>query len=460
MIQPSSEDKTQKRITLLVTTLSSFITPFMGSAINIGLPAIGREFNMTAVMLSWVATSYLLSTAVSLVPAGKIADIYGRKRIFAAGMLIFTVTTFMCAVANSPFTLILWRILQGVGSAMIFGTSTAILTSVFPLGERGKALGINVATVYTGLSAGPFIGGILTQNLGWRYIFFSTVPLGIIVFLVLMKLKGEWSDAKGEKLDVKGAVIFVLMLISLMYGFSQLPSKNGILLMGAGILGLLTFIRIETGINNPVLNINLFRENVTFTFSNIAALINYSATSAVAFLLSLYLQYIKLMTPQQAGVILVAQPVFMALVSPFAGRLSDKAEPRIISSAGMGIIAVGLFMFFFIGQETSTAYIIAGLVFLGLGFGLFSSPNTNAIMSSVEKRFYGVASATLATMRLAGQMMSMAFSIMIFSIFIGNVRVAPSNFAAFITGVKILFLIFALLCVLGIFASLARGKLR
>ncbi|MGE5497217.1 MAG: MFS transporter [Syntrophothermus sp.] len=460
MIQPASEDKTQKRITLLVTTLSSFITPFMGSAINIGLPAIGHEFNITAVMLSWVATSYLLATAVFLVPAGKIADIYGRKRIFAAGILIFTAAAFMCATAGSPFILISWRILQGIGSAMIFGTSTAILTSVFPLGERGKALGINVATVYTGLSVGPFIGGILTQNLGWRYIFFCTIPLGIIVFLVLMKLKGEWADAKGEKLDVKGAVVFVLMLICLMYGFSQLPSKNGILLMAAGILGLLTFIRIETSIGNPVLNISLFRENVTFTFSNIAALINYSATSAVAFLLSLYLQYIKLMTPQQAGIILVAQPVFMALVSPFAGRLSDKAEPRIISSVGMAIIAVGLFMLFFVGQETSTAYIIAGLVFLGIGFGLFSSPNTNAIMSSVEKRFYGVASATLATMRLSGQMMSMAFSIMIFSIFIGNVRVAPSNFAAFIMGVKVLFLIFALLCVLGIFASLARGKLR
>lgn len=453
-------DRQQKIAALLVTTLSSFITPFMASAITIGLPALSREFNMDAVLLSWVATSYLLSTAVFLVPIGKAADIYGRKKIFTIGMGIYTASTLACALSASPFLLILSRIVQGFGSAMIFGTGIAILTSVYPPGERGKAIGINIATTYTGLSLGPFFGGILTQNLGWRSIFFSNVPLGIIVLFVIFKLKGEWAEAKGEKLDITGSLLFSLMLICIMFGFTLLPSLKGTLLILSGIIGLLAFIKWENRVNNPVLNISLFRENLVFTFSNLAALINYSATSAIAFLLSLYLQYIKSLSPQDAGLVLVSQPIVMAVVSPFAGKLSDKIEPRVLASIGMGIIVIGLSLLFLIGNSTSIGFITIGLILLGLGFGLFSSPNTNAIMSSVDKKFYGIASATLATMRLTGQMMSMALAIMIFSIFIGNVHINPANYSQFIFSVKILFVIFALLCFGGVFASLARGKVR
>ncbi|MGE5429527.1 MAG: MFS transporter [Syntrophomonadaceae bacterium] len=450
-----------KKTALLITTISAFTTPFMSSSINIALPAIGKEFMLNAVLLSWVASSFLLSAAVFLVPFGKLADIYGRKKLFLTGMIVYTASSLMSAMSDSVFLLLSSRVLQGLASAMVFGTAVAILTSVYPPGERGKALGINVSATYFGLSIGPFLGGVLTQNLGWRSLFYVNVPLGIIViFLAITRLKGEWAEAKGEKFDAAGSLVLALSLAMLMYGFTLLPSTNGAILILLAIAGFLIFIKQENRAENPVLNVRLFRHNTVFMFSNAAALINYSATFAIGFLLSLYLQYIKAFTPQAAGLVLVAQPAVMMIVSPFAGRLSDRIEPGVIASVGMGLLALGLFVLIFIGTGTPTVYIILALIIIGLGFGLFSSPNTNAIMSSVEKKIYGVASATLGTMRLTGQMLSMAISIMVFSIVIGRVRITPGYYGMFLYSIKILFAVFTVLCVAGIFASLARGKVR
>lgn len=452
---------TDKLTALVTTTLSSFLTASISSSINIALPSIGREFSMDAVLLSWVATSFLLSAAMFLVPMGRIADIYGRKKIFLYGVSIFTLGALLSAIATTGTALIVFRVLQGIGSAMIFATGIAIVTSAYPLGERGKALGINVASVYLGLSIGPFLGGILTQSFGWRSIFIVNLPLGIIVILmVLLRLKGEWAEARGEKLDYAGSFIFGFVLVALMYGFTLLPSLNGLILIASAAAGLILFIWWEGKVKNPVLNMSLFRNNVVFAFSNLAALINYSATSAVAFLFSLYLQYVKGLTPRQAGVVLVAQPVIMAVVSPLAGKLSDKVEPRILASAGMSIIVIGLGILSFITETTEIYLIVTGLMLLGLGFALFSSPNTNAIMSSVEKRYYGIASATMATMRLTGQMLSMGISILIFSLMIGKVKLTAEYHAELLSSIKTALIIFSALCFSGVFASLARGKMR
>ncbi len=450
-----------KRYALLIATLASFLTPFMGSSVNIALPSIGSEFKIDAVLLSWVATSYLLAAAMFLVPFGRIADIYGRKKIFTHGILIFTISSFLAAISTSAIVLISFRVLQGIGSAMIFGTGVAILTSVFPIGERGKALGINVASVYTGLSLGPFLGGFLTQHLGWRSIFLANVPLGlIIIVLIFWKLKGEWAEAKGEKFDFAGSIIYSITLIAIMYGFSLLPAMSGAWLILMGALGIFSFVKWEMKVESPVLNINLFRNNTVFAFSNLAALINYSATFAVSFLLSLYLQYIKGLSPQNAGIILVSQPVVMAIFSPFAGRLSDRIEPRIVASTGMSLTVVALFLFTFLNDKTTLEFIVVSLILLGFGLALFSSPNTNAVMSSVENRFYGVASGTIGTMRLTGQMLSMGIAMLIFAIYIGRVQITPEYYSLFLSSAKTAFTVFAVLCFVGIFASLARGKVR
>ncbi len=441
--------------------MAAFLTPFDVSSVNVALPTIGKEFAMDAILLSWVATAYMLASAMFLVPLGRLADIHGRKKVFITGITIFTLASFLMVTSTSSLMLISIRALQGAGAAMIFSTGMAILTSVYPVGERGKVLGINVAAVYMGLSLGPFLGGFLTQQFGWRSIFFINIPLGIIVIsLTLTKLTGEWAESRGEQFDFWGSVIYSLTLLSIIYGFSLLPSYSGAWLLLIGTLGLLIFIRWETRVKCPILNINLFKSNVVFTLSNAAALINYSATFAVGFLLSLYLQYIKGLGPRDAGIILIAQPVVQVILSPAAGRLSDRIEPRIVASTGMVLTTAGLILLTLLDENTALIYITAGLILLGLGFAFFSSPNTNAVMSSVEKKYYGVASATLGTMRLTGQMLSMGIAMLIFALYIGRVEITPGYYPLFLKSTQIAFGIFAVLCFAGIFASLARGKVR
>ena len=452
-------DTVNKKSALFVTAIASFATPFMGSSINIALPSIGREFAMNAVLLSWVATSYLLASAMFLVPFGKAADIYGRKKFFAYGIYIYTASSILSAIATSAYLLIIFRILQGIGGAMIFGTGVAILISVFPVGERGRALGINVAAVYLGLSLGPFLGGLLTQHFGWRSIFLANVPLGIVIItLILTKLKGEWAEAKGERLDFTGSVVYSFTLIAIIYGFSLLPAMSGAWLIILGAVGVYIFIKWEMKIENPVFDINLFKKNKAFAYSNVAALINYSATFAVMFLLSLYLQYIKGLSPQMAGLILVSQPFVMTIFSPIAGWLSDRIEPRIVASIGMASTTLGLFLFIFLKEKTILELIIINLIFLGFGLALFSSPNTNAVMGSVDKRFYGVASGTIGTMRVIGMMFSMGIAMVIFTVVIGRVEIIPEYYPSFLKSMKVAFTIFTVLCCAGIYASIVRGK--
>ncbi len=456
-----TENKLSKNVILAIAVMTSFLTPFMGSSINIALPAIGEEFSMDAISMSWVVSIYLLSSAVFLLPIGRVADIYGRKKILLLGIISFTVFSFLLAITTSSVLLIILRALQGIGSAMIFVTGVAILTSAFPARERGRVLGINVTSVYLGLSLGPFLGGILTQSLGWRSIFWVNVPLGLLVtFMIIWKLNGEWAEAKGEKFDFTGSFIYAASLICAMYGLSVLPELSGVWFLIAGFLSLLAFIWWEMKSKSPLLNLNLIRRNVAFAFSNIAALINFSATFAIAFLLSLYLQYTQGMSAQTAGFILIAQPVVMAIVSPLAGRLSDRIQPRVIASIGMALTAGGLLYFSFTDADTSIGVIIVGLVIVGLGLALFSSPNTNAIMSSVESRYYGVASALMSTMRMIGNMLSMGIVTVLFAVLIGRVEITPEYYAPFLQSMQIAFAVFAALCFLGIFASLAGGRLR
>jgi MFS family permease len=413
------------------------------------------------VSLGWVATAFLLTGAIFQVPFGRVADIQGRRKVFLLGVLIHAVASLVAAFSISAAMLIFSRAMQGMASAMAFGTAVAILTSVFPPEERGKVLGINVTAVYTGLSTGPFLGGILTQYLGWRSIFFVTSPLWSFVFILgLWKLKGEWAEAKGERFDFVGAAIYSVTLVAIIYGLSLMPSNGGAGCLLAGFFGLWALVKYETRTASPVFDIQLFKNNKAFAFSNLAALISYSATFSVGFLVSLYLQYIKGLGPEKAGLILLSQPLVQAMFSVFSGRLSDRMDPRILASTGMGVTVVGLLLLVFLGPETGVGFIIGSMAVLGFGFALFSSPNTNAVMSSVEKKSYGVASGTLGTMRQTGMMFSMALVMILFSTIIGRVQITPEYYSSFLKCLKITFVVSAILCSGGVFASLARGRLR
>lgn len=449
------------RPVLIVTTIGSFLMPFALSAVNVALPSIGRELNIHAVALSWIALAFTLSAGMFLVPCGKLADIWGQTRMFIGGNVVFTIASFLLTIATSPGMLIAFRAIQGLGAAMLYGTGLAILVAAYPLEERGRVLGINVASVYLGLSLGPFIGGVLTQNIGWRSVFFLNVPFGLVnIFMAVRWLPKRSGTRKGEVFDIVGSCIYGAMLFLLLYGLSLIPNITAVLFIVGGIVGIVLFIWWEKRIEYPVLDVRLFMRNRAFTLSNTAALINYASTFAVAFLLSFYLQHIKGLTPQQAGLVLVCQPVVQAALSPLAGRLSDKIEPRILASLGMTITALCLFVLASFNTSTNLAIILSTLGVFGVGFALFSSPNMNAIMSSVEDRLHGVASSMVATVRTLGQMFSMGIAMLAFALFMGQVEISPVLYPLLLKAIKTAWTIFGILCVGGIFASMARGNLR
>jgi EmrB/QacA subfamily drug resistance transporter len=435
----------------------------MGSATNVALPAIGREFVLDAVSLSWIATAYLLSAAVFLVPFGKLADIHGRERVFVGGLVVYTVTSLLCALSPTAGMLLAGRILQGLGGGMVFGTAVALLSSVYPPGQRGGALGVTTAAVYLGLSLGPFLGGVLTGQLGWRSVFHANVLLGTATTLIAARgLRGaspsREDGPRAGRFDLAGSGLYGLGLAALMNGLGRLPGLAGAVLTAAGLGVLAVFVAWERRTADPVLDLGLFATNRVFAFSSLAALVNYASTFAVGFLLSLYLQEVRGWSAQAAGGLLALQPLVQAALSPAAGRLSDRMDPRFLASGGMAVIALALAGLAFLVRETSLSFLAGALVLLGGGFGLFSSPNTNAVMGSVEAHAYGVASATLAATRLVGQMLSMGLAGLILGLLAGRAPVGPDQHEALLAAVRTAFAVFSALCLAGTFASLARGR--
>jgi EmrB/QacA subfamily drug resistance transporter len=450
----------QRNYALLSATLSSFLIPFAGSALNLAIPTIGRELTLSSQTLNWVVTAYLLTSAIALLPLGRAADQFGRKAFFLWGIVIFSASSLVAGFARSGEMLIGARLMQGVGGAMIFGTAMPILTSIFPPQERGRVLGWNVGAVYSGLSLGPVVGGFLTEQTGWRSIFYLTFALGAVAALVTLKLGQEPRQEQRERYDLAGALLYSAGIAGMMAGLAGLRSYAAApWLLGAGTLLLTGFVFHQLRVTKPLLDLWLFRDQV-FLFSNLAALIHYCATFATGYLISLYLQVVKGASAQSAGMILLTQPVLMALLSPASGKLSDRIEPRLLASSGMGLTFTGLLLFGFLDHANSQALLIGNLVFLGVGFALFSSPNTNAVMGSVPRTHLGVAAATMGTMRLLGQALSMVLVSLFFALYLNNTPISPACAPQLLRGMRLSFWVFALLGAAGIVFSLARGSVR
>lgn len=447
---------------LAIVAITSFMGTFLISSINIALPAIEAEFSMHAVALSWIVTGFLLTTAILLLPMGRIADLSGVRRVFKSGLVLFTLSSLLCAYAPNGNWLIAFRLLQGMGAALTSTTGTAILVTAFPPQQKGRVLGISVAAVYIGLATGPFIGGYLTLLLGWRSIFLTSTVLGLLVIAVTWRYLGkDAATAPGilRKLRLKGSLFYIAGLSALVYGSSRIPDVSGWLLMLLGAVGLLLFWRSEARSDFPIFHTRLFTHNRLFAYSNFAALINYSSTFAIVFLLSLYLQKIQGLSPQTAGSILVAQPAMMALFSPLAGRLSERIQARYLATLGMSMCTVGLAAFAFLQANTPLPIIVGILLWVGLGFALFSSPNMNTIMSSVDRSAYAQASGTAATMRVVGQITSMTIATFFFALLLGKTQMEAADPKLFLQAQRQAFLVFAALGLAGIYFSWWRGRL-
>jgi MFS family permease len=455
-------ERTTRNIILAAATLAGFVATFAASGLVGATKQIGIEFQLSAVVLSWIPLTYVLAAASILMAMGKIADLFGRMKIFIIGLVGFTVFSFAAAFATSGAMLITLRTLQGFTASLLFATNIALISLSHPPEVRGRALGILTAGVYLGSTTGPILGGVIVDHMGgWRalFIFVGAVVL-ITTILTLWKLrKVDWKEPKQGRFDVLGSVVWALALPALLLGFTFLPELLGILLVAGGALGLAFFLWWETRATDPLLRVNLLRHNRAFAFSNAAALINYSATFAMSFLLAMYLEFNRGLSAKEFGYVLVAAPLLQTIVSPFAGRLADRLQPRLVAATGQALCVLGLFAFVFLGEKTSYWFIIPALGVLGVGFGLFASPVAHMVMGSVDRRDVGTASATLATMRVSGQGVSMGISGLVIALIVGrSEHLQPSDYPNLLTSVRLSFGIFAVLCALGLVAVLLGRK--
>ena len=453
---------TRKQFTIVViVSTTAFFSTFLISAVNIALPAIEAEFSMDAITLSWVVTSFLLSTGMFLLPSGRLADLTGMRRVFKLGVVVFAVSSLLCGLAVSGSWLIVFRFVQGIGSALSSAIGPAILVTAFSPKHRGRVLGIIISAVYFGLAIGPFAGGLLTQYLGWRWLFYFSFGAGVLTSGVSLLYLGTDGPLQTRSIHPRfgGTLFYMTGLTALVYGASLIPGVTGWLVMLAGVLAMGLFWWSETRSDAPVIDLKIFTHNRLFAFSNLAALINYSSTFSIVFLLSLYLQKVQGLSPFDAGTVLIAQPVVMAVFSPFTGRMADKIQSRYLATAGMAMCALGLFSLAWLGEATSMSVIVAVLVWVGIGFSLFSSPNMSTIMGSVEKHQLGTASGSSATMRVVGQIVSMTIATALFAIMFDGLAVEKVSDTVFLTTMRWGFLIFAAISASGIYFSYSRGNL-
>jgi len=453
-------DRLQKSV-LVMVLLNGFATPLMLSSVNVALPDMADALALSAISLSWVQMIYLMASAMFVMQFGSLADRLGRKRVFLYGTAAVVVTSVLAALSINDTMLLSARFLQGVASAALAATQVALVSSVFAPKERGQMIGLLVASIYIGLAAGPLIGGFVIDTVGWRWVFLLQIPLALVVLaLGTRRVPGEWAAESRAAYDAIGSIGYSIAILLLCLAVSRMPALDGFALLLGGVLCMIYVVRHALRSPAPFWDMRLFFTNRVFTLSCGASLIMYSATYANVVLISLFLQYLKGIPASQTGMIMMVQPLTMAVLSPLAGRLSDRLEPRLLASAGMGVTALGLASLASLTSTSSLTAMVLALLLTGVGFSLFSSPNVNAIMSSVEPRLMGSASGAVATMRLLGQLTSMVLVTLTLTLLLGNTTIAPEQYPQLEHSIRLSLGLAALLCVPGIAMSLARGRLR
>jgi MFS family permease len=438
---PMASERAQRNV-LLASALGSSLAPFMVSALIVALPVIGQEFSADVPALSLLTNIFFIAAAVFLVPFGKIADTFGVKKIFTLGITVYFISAVLCIIAPDIRFLTAARCITGTGAGMVFGTSIALLSLVFPESERGKAIGINVGAMSGGFLLGFLLGGVLIFYSGWRTIFFLTIPVEILViWLIFSRIRGECELVRTPHLDVPGMMIYGLTLFLIMSGFTMLPQQTGTVILLSGVLCLILFLVRENRVNNPLIDIPVIGKNRLFLTTNLIVILFNASNFAVIFLTSLYLQDIRNLDPRAAGLILLTTVIFMVLLSPFAGKLSDRFEPVIVIGTGAALSSAGLIIYTFLDSETSLFLIILALSLVGAGIAFCQSPLVRTTVSAVPKGMYGLASGMIETMRLLGMTISVAIAGIVFGVFLGNTPLTTALFPVFMHSFRLCFII-------------------
>ena len=459
MTDPEQISDSTRRAATVMVVLNSISTAMMLTGVNVALPEIARALEIDAVGISWIPMAYLMASAACVLGFGRLADMYGRKRIYLLGSLGIVLTSVFTASAGTETQLLFGRFLQGVFAAMVFATNVAIVSSVYPPAKRGTAIGYAVSAIYLGLSLGPLVSGWLVETISWRATFLVHLPLSFLVLYIgVFRVPAEWRADERGSFDLIGASLYGVAITVMMAGVTRLPSLDGAAMIVLGIVGIVFFFRHEHSHPYPVFDVELFYTNRLFIISCLASLVMYTATFANVVLVSLYLQYLKGVSPSVAGVIMMVQPIVLTFLSPMAGRLADRVQPRVLASAGMAVTSLGLFCLSALNGSSSLSFVVLALAITGLGLSLFTTPNANAIMGSVERSDYGRAGSANSVMRVVGQMTSMGLVAMIFALILGPRQITPALYPELNSSISTTFVVAAVLCAAGVMLSYSRGR--
>ncbi len=452
--------KTKPRNALLVCCISMFFMPFMISAVNVALPNIGVNIGANAVDLGFIATAYVVTVNIFALLAGRISDMFGRRRIFLLGMVLCTLSTLALSFVSSVPMFIALRVFQGLGAAMISTIGMTILMAIIPAKGRGKAFGLVSASVYAGISCGPALGGFLTDTFGWQSIFLAGVPLGMLgVLMISTCLKDEWREAGGESFDFRGAFIFASAMIAITLGTTLLEkSVYAWGLVFLGVLLLVVFFFVEKRTAFPIIDVHIFTSSRAFTLGCLITWINFASVTTFSMLLTFYVQVVLGFKPSEAGLLLMIQPLLQMLLSPLGGQLADKFTANRMSFLGVVFCSVGMLLSVGLHGDSSLLYIIILQVIMGIALAMFVPANVLALMSSVDSRYISIASGIANTMGTLGIVTCMQALTVVFSIFMHGQAIEPASAESFLQGMTADFIFFAAFSVVGVILSFLRVK--
>jgi len=403
----SPPEHSNKWRVLLAVSMGTFLATIDGSIVNISLPTLVTSFQVDFALVQWVALAYLLTITTLMLGIGRLADIYGKKSIYLSGFVVFTVGSMLCGISSSIYWLIGFRVLQALGAAMVMALGMAIVTEAFPPYERGRALGISGTVVSIGIAIGPTLGGLIVQRLSWHWIFFVNLPIGLLGIWLVARYVPSLRPPGGQRFDYGGAVTMCVSLLSLLLALT-LGQRMGfghrivLLLAGNCILFLALFIFIELRSSQPMLDLRLFRSSL-FSISLTTGFMTFICLSGTLLLMPFYAENVLGYTPQQTGLLMATVPVALGGIAPLSGSLSDRFGSRPITVAGLGVLVLGFWAVSSLDAHTTTLGYVLRFLPVGIGMGMFQSPNNSAIMGAAPRDRLGVASGMLAVTRTLGQ---------------------------------------------------------
>lgn len=443
---------------VFVAFITSFFAVFLSAGIVLGVPAIASEFGMNNIFQNWIITLNALVIAIFTLPAGQISGKYGVKKSLIIGVTIYLLSSIGACMSFSTESFLIFRVFQGIGIAFSNVSAMAMVVQAVKPQNRGKALGFTVTGVYLAGSLSPVFCGFLVHNFGWRTMFYFVIPfLMLCIVLMIFKIPQEWKTYEGSRIDSLGYLIYGIGITLFIYGFTNLMNSFGAISIIIGSILLIVFGYYELRIDSPAFNMNLFK-NMKFTSSNVAALCSYLAIASITTILNYHFQYVRGWNAQMSGLILIITPIIMALIAPNSGKLSDKIHPQKLAAIGMSIATITLLILIFLDVKTPLYLIVIAMILQGIGMGLFTTPNTNAIMSSVPPNETPNASAAQSAMRTMGQTISMGLLTLVFAWIMGNLKLSSQYAGLIVQSSQLVCIICTIICIIAIFASLVGIK--